>query len=47
MFVHFTSCGKPDKYGRWGAREWLQQPRSDAPKLDAILQFAEQNPRWW
>jgi hypothetical protein len=47
VFVHFTSCGVPDKFGRWGAREWLQQPRSDAPKLDAILQFAEQNPRWW
>jgi hypothetical protein len=47
VFVPFTSCGTPDKYGRWGAREWLQQPRSDAPKLDAILQFAEQNPRWW
>jgi hypothetical protein len=47
LFVHFTSCGLPDKYGRWGAREWLQQPRSEAPKLDAILEFAEQNPRWW
>jgi hypothetical protein len=47
VFVHFTSCGVPDKYGRWGAREWLQQPRSEAPKLDAILDFAEQNPRWW
>jgi hypothetical protein len=47
LFVHFTSVGVPSKWGRWGALEWMQQPRSAAPKFDAITEFAESNPIWW
>ena len=25
----------------------LEQPRAQAPKLDALLTFAESTPRWW
>jgi hypothetical protein len=27
--------------------EWQGQPRSDAPKYDAVLSFIENNPCWW
>jgi hypothetical protein len=47
LFVHFTSCGVPTKYGRWGALEWMQQPRESAPKFDAIMEFISSNPQWW
>ncbi|MFT3923814.1 MAG: hypothetical protein QM778_14875 [Myxococcales bacterium] len=47
MFVHFTDCTGMSKWGRWGALEWLEQPRAQAPKYDAIARFAEQNTRWW
>ncbi len=47
LLFHFTSCGVYDKYGRFGALEYLEQPRADAPKLDAIQTFMEQNPQWW
>lgn len=47
LFVHFTSCGVPTKYGRWGAREWMAQPRAAAPKYDAIMEYIDANPRWW
>jgi hypothetical protein len=47
LFVHFTSVGVPSKWGRWGALEWMQQPRNAAPKFDAIMEFAESNPIWW
>ena len=47
LFVHFTDCFVPGKFGRWGALEYLEQPRAEAPKFDALLTFIEQNPRWW
>lgn len=47
LFLHFTSTYRPTKYGRWGAAETLDQPRADAPKLDALLTFQETTPRWW
>ncbi len=47
LFVHFTSCFTPGKFGRWGALESLDQPREQAPKYDALLTFIEKNPRWW
>lgn len=45
--VHYTNCGRWSKWGRWGALEWIGQPRKDAPKYDAIQQFIETTPRWW
>ena len=47
LFVNFTNCGPYTKWGRWGLREYPDQPRAEAPKLDAVMQFIEQNPRWW
>jgi hypothetical protein len=47
LFVHFTDCSAPSQWGRWGALEWLEQARAQAPKFDAISRFIEQNPVWW
>ena len=47
LFVHFTDCFVPGKFGRWGALEYLEQPRAEAPKFDALQSFIEKNPRWW
>jgi hypothetical protein len=47
LFVHYAHCAQNSKFGRWGAIEDLMQPRKMAPKFDALLHFAEHNPRWW
>ena len=47
MFAHFVSCSHWSKWGRWGALEYQNQPRSKSPKFDALQQFIEKNPRWW
>ena len=47
LFVHFSDVGKFSKWGSWGALEYATQPRSAAPKFDAIRGFIEQNPVWW
>lgn len=47
LFVHFINCQAYSKWGRWGLREYVDQPRAEAPKFDAVMQFIEDNPRWW
>ncbi len=47
LLVHFVNCSSPSKWGRWGALEYLEQPRAEAPKYDAIHTFIEANPAWW
>ncbi len=47
LLVHFVNCSTPNKWGRWGALEYLEQPRGDAPKYDAVQSFIETNPAWW
>ncbi len=47
LFVHFNDAGRYTKWGRWGALEYIAQPRAAAPKFDAIQSFIEQNPVWW
>ena len=47
LFVNFINCGSYTKWGRFGLREYVDQPREEAPKFDAVMQFIEQNPRWW
>jgi len=44
LFVHFNDVGTYTKWGRWGALEYVAQPRHMAPKFDAIHTFIEQNP---
>ena len=47
LFVHFNDVSRWDKWGRWGALEYVSQPRSQAPKFDALATFVEHNPVWW
>ena len=47
LFVHFNDVSRYTQWGRWGALEYVGQPRSEAPKFDAIMTFIEQNPVWW
>ncbi len=41
LFVHFMLCGAFNKEGRFGALEYLGQPREQAPKYDALMRFIE------
>jgi hypothetical protein len=47
LFVHFVNCAQPSKWGRWGALEYLEQKRADAPKFDALQTFIDKTPSWW
>lgn len=47
LFVHYLDVAAPSKHGMWGARESLTQPRSAAPKWDALVTFMESTPTWW
>jgi hypothetical protein len=47
LLVHFVNCSAFDKWGRWGALEYLDEPRSAAPKYDAIFDFIEHHAAWW
>ncbi|MCX5770575.1 MAG: choice-of-anchor D domain-containing protein [Candidatus Hydrogenedentes bacterium] len=43
IFVHFNNAMTFTKYGRWGSMEYLGQPRTQAPKYDALQNFIEAN----
>jgi hypothetical protein len=47
ILFHLSNCGGYSKWGRWGALEYLEQPRSQAPKFDALQSFIERNQAWW
>ncbi len=47
LFVHYAAPGLYSKWGSWGIKEYLYEPRSEAPKYDATLEFIEKNRRWW
>jgi len=47
MMAMFSSMGRYSKWGSWGLMEYHSQPVSEAPKYQAVLQFLEDNPRWW
>ncbi len=36
LFLHFLNCG-----GRFGALEYIAQPRAEAPKFDSLQRFIE------
>jgi len=44
LFVHFDDVSTFSKWGRWGALEYVTQPRAAAPKFDGVHTFMEQNP---
>jgi hypothetical protein len=39
VFTHFTDCGSFTRWGRWGAKEYMTQANSSAPKHAAIQDF--------
>src|SRR5690606_24108336 len=41
LFVHYVNCTASGPSGRWGALEHLDQPREQAPKYDALLEWSE------
>ncbi len=43
LFSHYTNTGAWTRFGRFGAREHLLQSRSEMPKYDAIMTYAEQS----
>ena len=47
LFVHFNDVSRYTKSGRWGALEYVAQPRAESPKFDGLMTFIEQNPAWW
>jgi hypothetical protein len=47
LFVHYSHCGAPTKWGSWGSLEWITQNPASAPKFLALQDFIRENPRWW
>ncbi len=47
MMAMFSSMGRYSKWGSWGLMEYHAQPASEAPKYQAVIEFLENNPRWW
>lgn len=47
LFVHEALTTPFDKYGRAGALEVQDQSEERAPKFQALLAFADNQPRWW
>ncbi len=46
LFMHLLDCSNTPDAGNWGALEYINQPRAQAPKYDALMQFIEeQGPR--
>ena len=40
LFMAFSACGLPSKFGRWGLIEYQDQPLADAPKYSSLLDLA-------
>ncbi|MCB9634683.1 MAG: hypothetical protein H6721_21360 [Sandaracinus sp.] len=41
VFVHYNSPSAWSQFGYWGSKEYQGQPRSEAPKHDALLTYIE------
>jgi hypothetical protein len=41
LFAVFSAIGTPSKWGSWGILEGNDQPRSEAPKYDAVMEAQE------
>jgi hypothetical protein len=42
LLVHFLDCEAFSVFGRYGSLEYLDQPRNQAPKFDALMRWIEQ-----
>lgn len=47
LFVHYTTPRIYQKYGSFGAKEYITQPDTQAPKHQAMLNFNRANRCWW
>ncbi|TWT42133.1 hypothetical protein RAS1_32620 [Phycisphaerae bacterium RAS1] len=47
VFCHFLDCQPWREYGRWGAREYYDQPISETPKAAGVVDFVANNAAWW
>jgi hypothetical protein len=45
LMMHFMDVSTPNKFGSWGALEYLTQGSS--PKYDALINFNNQTECWW
>lgn len=45
LMMHFVDLSTPNKFGSWGALEYLTQESS--PKYDALIDFNKQTECWW
>lgn len=43
-FTHYLHADRHGPFGRWGARETMTQPRADAPKFDALMEYVQAQP---
>ena len=43
----YNSVSAYSNYGSLGTKEYQAQPRAEAPKFDAIVDFVETTPCWW
>lgn len=41
------SLGRAGQYGHWGIRQHLWQPIDSCPKWQALMEFSQNNARWW
>ena len=41
LFMHYLDCAAYAPSGRNGAIEWIDQPRAEAPKYDALMSYIE------
>ncbi len=41
LFLHLNECNPLGPYGRWGLLEYIDQPREEAPKYDAVMKWME------
>ena len=47
LFVHYTTPRIYQKFGSFGAKEYITQADGQAPKHQAMVNFAHSNPCWW
>jgi hypothetical protein len=43
----YNSVSPSTNAGSVGTKEWTGQPRAEAPKFDAIINFVDSTPCWW
>lgn len=47
LMAIFSSMGTYSKWGSWGLFEYHGQDPAEAPKYQAVMQFLQDNPKWW